>query len=333
MGHIQPGIDVESNGSLFDHLYCASLHDKIIQYLLVSNPEYSEIVVRDVFELPHTPIYIDWSERDVNIFLHTKPEDSPPPSSKLELQERLGPALTTFLQNIDVILIGYDNRGQGLRTGDELTERPFRKETPFLPAFGPPDLNRLYDYANHFGSEDHTAFRNVIQLYPCADLNVYRGGIMFDTFTQTAMCMDIDTNGIHYPDQSKWVPLDVILRYWLQQIDRGQLYIEAGLFEDCQYTEADLAEDVKAWDEYLDVLEAKVQDISSGGTLSMSDMQLDEQARGLVDERLLHALLHQDKLDPTAAALLSQFRRPKHGIKRVGPGLTYCQQRVFCWKV
>ena len=161
MADVQLVIDVESNGSLFDPLYCAALHNKIIQHILVSKPGHSENVIRNVFKSAHTPIYIDWSERDVNIYPHTKPEYCPPSSSELELQERLGPTLTTFLQNIDVILVGYDNWGRELRPGDELTERPFRKETPFLPTFDPPDLNRLYDFTNHFGSEDHTEFRNV----------------------------------------------------------------------------------------------------------------------------------------------------------------------------
>lgn len=72
---------------------------------------------------------------------------------------------------------------------------------------------------------------------------------MFDTFSHTAMYMDIDTHGMHNADQSKWVPLDIILHYWLRQIKKGRLYIESGSFKVCQYTKAEFAEDIKAWEE------------------------------------------------------------------------------------
>lgn len=191
--------------------------------------------------------------------------------------------------------------------------------------FNAPTLNRLFDFATKVKEDEWSHLRNIIQLYPCADgSSGYHEGIVFDTFTETAMCMNPDE--IRYnADQNNWVPLDIVLRAWLRRFERGYFYFD-GQLKQRYYVRADLEEDVRAWEEYLEVLEGKVRERSDMAT-DLEQVDVTGGSLALVHPNLVR--LAHSELDPVSAALLSRLRRPKYNIKRIGPGLACYDNDLF----
>ncbi|RMZ77662.1 hypothetical protein DV738_g4260, partial [Chaetothyriales sp. CBS 135597] len=226
----------------FDPLYCAALHNAIVQHIIALDPECASHVVRNVFEVPHANVRIDWSR----VYCGFQGE-CPEPSSDAQLKERLGELVATFLENIDIIMFpgyGFDSPG-----------------TRFLPQFNTPTLDLLFDFAGdvHGPEARHDYLRNIINLYPCPDGYM---SIAFDTFTGIAMFMDADDMSSNITNQNYWVPLDFILRAWLRRFERGHFFYVDGELKERFYVRADLEDDVQAWEEYLEVLESKVRQVS-----------------------------------------------------------------------
>lgn len=147
---------------------------------------------------------------------------------------------------------------------------------------------------------------------------------MFDLHTKLAMYLDPDTDTFSLRnDRSNWVPLDVILRHWLQLFELGKFYVEGTEIKEHEYAPLELDRDLQAWEGYLQVLEAKTEEHRSATTIlrvDTNDVVSEERDRQL-DAKLIQAAIEQNKLDPIGPVLLSRLRRPNHDVKHIGPRL------------